>query len=282
MPNNYIVKNGIIDGFAEKYKKSPNLHIMTVNLCDANFNPSWPERYTKAECRAMVDDTDYHTSQREDFNNPVEEGKRIKAEWILYMKTDPDQVFNGLIEYWDLSYSDDGDFKAGAVVSIDKGRAHILEIHNKQTDRPSAMDEHYMWQRHYNKRGMSIISYYDATAAQKIVYEPDWLVACEENNAVDIPGADHAAGDKHERIDATLTSAFKRGLITFDERLKGTPDMEKAVEHITSFEKGCKSPDDILDVLEACVRKGRVLFGYSQKPESNTKPVIGKKKGRRL
>lgn len=282
MCNNYIVKNGIIDGYAEKNKKSPNLQILTVNLCDENFNPSWPERYTIQDCKDIVNDTDYHTSQREDFNNPVEEGKRIKEEWIKFKKTHGNQIHNGLIEFWDLSYSDDGDFKAGAIVSLDKGRAHVLEIFNQQCTRPDAMDMHYEWQKKYNAKGMSIIAYYDATAAQKIVYEPDWLIACEENNAAEIPIADHASGDKHEKIDATLTSTFKRGLITFDERLMDTPDMDKSLEHILAFEKGCKSPDDILDVLEQCVRKGRVLFGYSQKEENNNRPVIGKKKRRRV
>lgn len=281
MPNNYIVKNGIVDGYAEKYKNSPNLDISTVNLCDKYFKPSWPERYTKDECIDIVNDTDYHTSQREDFNNPVEEGKRIKAEWIHYKKTHGNQIHNGLISHWDLSYSDDGDYKAGAIVSIDKGRAHVLEIFNRQTARPVAMNMHYEWQKKYNLKGMSIISFYDATAAQKVVYEPDWLIACEENNAVDIPFPDHASGDKHDRIDATLTSAFMRGLITFDEKLKDTPDMEKALDHILSFEKGCKTPDDILDVLETCVRKGRLLFGYSQKEDSNQKPVIGKRNKKR-
>jgi phage terminase large subunit-like protein len=278
MANNYIVKNGIVDGYAEKNKKSPNLKISTVNLCDHNFKPSWPERYTLQECKDIVNDTDYHTSQREDFNNPVEEGKRIKEEWIHYKKTHGNQIHNGLIEFWDLSYSSDGDFKAGALVSLDKGRAHVLEIFNQQCTRPEAMNVHYEWQKKYNEKGMSIISYYDATAAQKIVYEPDWLIACEENNAAEIPFDDHASGDKHERIDATLTSTFKRGLITFDERLKDETDTIKAIEHILAFEKGCKTPDDILDALEQCVRKGRLLFGYSQKEDSNQKPVIGKRK----
>lgn len=281
MANNYIIKNGIVDGFAEKNKKSKNLHIMTVNLCDNNFNPSWKERYTKQECIDIINDTDYHTSQREDFNNPVEEGKRIKEEWIKFKKTHGNTIFNGLIEFWDLSYKDTGDFKAGGVVSIDRGKAHVLELFNQQVSLSEAMNKHYEWQKKYNEKGMSIISFYDATAAQETVYEPEWLVACEENNAVSIPIADHASGDKHDKIDATLTNTFKRGLITFDERLKDTDDMNKALEHILAFEKGCKTPDDILDVLEQCVRKGRLLFGYSQKEDSNQKPVIGKRKTRR-
>jgi phage terminase large subunit-like protein len=278
MANNYIVKNGIVDGYAEKNKKSPNLKISTVNLCDDNFKPTWPERYSVQDCKDIIADTDYHTSQREDFNNPVEEGKRIKAEWIRYKKTHGNQIFEGLIEFWDLSYKDTGDFKAGGILSIEKGRAHVLEIFNRQVSLSEAMNQHYEWQRKYNLKGMSVISYYDATAAQSVVYEPEWLVACEENNAVSIPIPDHAQGDKHDKIDATLTNTFQRGLITFDEKLKDTPDMDKAVEHIVAFEKGCKTPDDILDVLEQCVRKGRLLFGYSQKEDSNTKPLIGKRK----
>jgi hypothetical protein len=54
--------------------------------------------------------------------------------------------------------------------------------------------------------------------------------------------------------------------------------MEKTVEYIVAFEKGCKTPNDILDVLKQYVRTGRLLFGYSQKKDSNQKPVIGKRK----
>ncbi|MDV6170224.1 hypothetical protein R1T16_17440 [Flavobacterium sp. DG1-102-2] len=282
MANNYIVKNGIVDGYAEKNKKSSNLHIMTVNLCnETTFEPSWPERYSVEDCINIVNDTDYHTSQREDFNNPVEEGKRIKKEWLRFKKTHGNTIFNGLIEFWDLSYSDDGDFKSGILLSLELGRAHVLELFNRQCSRPEAMDMHYEWQKKYNSKGMSVISFYDATAAQKVVYEPDWLIACEENNAADIPFPDHASGDKHDRIDATLTGAFKRGLITFDERIQDTKDWEDAEAHILAFEKGCKTPDDILDALENCVRKGRVLFGYSQKEDSNQRPLIGKRKSKR-
>ena len=278
MANNYIIKNGIVDGYAEKNKKSKNFKIQTINLTDEFGNPLWPERYSKQDCEDIIEDTDYHTSQREDFNNPVEEGKRIKAEWIRFKKTHGNEIFDGLIEFWDLSYKVTGDFKAGGILSIEKGRAHVLEIFNRQVSLSEAMNKHYEWQKKYNSKGMSIISYYDATAAQETVYEPEWLVACEENNAVSIPIPDHAAGDKHDKIDATLTNTFQRGLITFDEKLKDTDDMDKSIEHIVAFEKGCKSPDDILDVLEQCVRKGRLLFGYSQKEDSNQKPIIGRKK----
>jgi hypothetical protein len=281
MPNNLIVKDGIIEKFAEKYKKSKNFEISTINLCDNDFNPTWHERYDRDECIEIVNDDDYHTSQREDFNNPVEEGKRIKEEWIKFKSTHGNKIHSGLIEWWDLSYTDDGDYKAGLLLSIENGKAHVLEIYNRQGGRPEAMATHYNWQKKYNARGMTPISFYDATASQKSVYEPEWLIASEDNNAVDIPFPDHASGDKHDLIDAVLTSAFFSGLITFDDKLRDTDDMDKALDHILAFEKKCKTPDDILDCLMNCIRKGRLLFGYSKKEESNMKPSIGKRKRRR-
>jgi hypothetical protein len=278
MCNNYIVRNGIVDGYAEKYKKSKNFTISTINLCnEQTFEPTWHERYTAEECEAIVNDSDYHTSQREDFNNPVEEGKRFKEKWIRFKKSHGNKIWDCLIEFWDLSYTKEGDFKAGGVVGFEKGRAHVLRLFNRQCDRPIAMGMHYKWKSEFNAKGMSINSYYDATAAQKAVYEPDWLVACEQFGGVDIPQPDQASGDKHDKIIATLTGAFMYGLLTFDDSLRDTEDMDKAIEHILAFEKGCKTPDDVLDFLENCVRKGRVLFGYSQKEERPT-PHIGKKK----
>ncbi len=282
MCNNYIVRNGIVDGYAAKYKKSKNFYVSTINLCnEQTFEPSWYERYTAEECQIIVSDSDYHTSQREDFNNPVEEGKRFKEEWIRFKKSHGNKIWDCLIEFWDLSYTKEGDFKAGGVIGFEKGRAHVLRLFNRQCDNPDAMEMHYVWQKEFAQKGMSIISYYDATAAQKAVYEPEWLIACERYGGVDIPEPDHASGDKHDKIVATLTGAFMYGLLTFDDSLRDTEDMDKAIEHILAFEKGCKTPDDILDMLENCVRKGRVLFGYSQKEEL-PKPHIKKRKRKTL
>ncbi len=280
MANNYIVKNGIIDGWAEKYKKSKNFEIMSVNLCDAQYNPTWYQRYSKEEVKAIIEDTDYYTSQREDFNNPIEEGKRFKEKWMKYKKIHGNKIWDCLVEFWDLSYKKEGDHKAGVLLGFENGRSHVLEIFNRQCELPEAMDMHYLWQRKYNDKGMSINSYYDATAAQKIVYEPSWYSANERNAGSGIPLPDHASGDKHEKIVATLTEAWFNGFLTFDEKLKDTEDMDKAIEHILAFEKGTSTPDDILDALEQTVRKSRMLFGTSTSTDNSSRKAIIKKRSR--
>ena len=280
MSNNYIVKNGIIDGYAEKYKKSKNFTISTINLCDAKFNPSWHERLTKEEVIEIIANDDYYTSQREDFNNPIEEGKRFKEKWIKFKKHHGNKVWDYLVEFWDLSYKTEGDFKGGILLGFENGRSHVLEIFNRQCEITVAMDMHYEWGKKYALKGMSINSYYDATASQKVVYEPSWYSSMERNAGTGIPLPDHATGDKHERIIATLTEAFFNGLLTFDIRLKDTDDMNRALEHILSFEKGTKTPDDILDALENTVRKSRVLFGTSTSSDKGRRQAIIKKRTR--
>ncbi|MDB0601084.1 hypothetical protein PL373_07980 [Tenacibaculum maritimum] len=280
MANNYIVKNGIIDGWAEKYKKSKNFKISTVNLCDHNFNPTWKERYTKEECEEIVNDSDYYTSQREDFNNPVEEGKRFKEKWIRFKKTHGNKHWDCLVEFWDLSYKKEGDHKAGVIIGFEKGRAHVLEIFNRQCEESTAMDMHYQWQEKYQVKGMSINTYYDASVAQRIIFEPNWFKAAERNNGNGIPLPDYAAGDKHERIVATLETVFFNGMITFDDKLMDSEDMEAATTHILAFEKGCKTPDDILDAIENSVRKGGLLFGTSTKDNESSRKAIIKKRER--
>lgn len=269
MSNNYIVKNGIVDGWAAKNKKSPNLDIMTVNLCDADFNPTWKERYTREECIAIINDSDYYTSQREDFNNPVEEGKVFKEKWIRFKKVHGNKHWDCLIEFWDLSYTKEGDHKSGILMAFENGRQHVLELFNRQCDLSVAMDMHYQWKQKYALKGMSTNAFYDATASQKAVYQPEWQRACERNNSFGYPLPDHASGDKHEKIVGTLLSPFFNGLLTFDDKLRDTDDMDKAIEHILAFEKKCTTPDDILDSLENCTRKGATMFGVSRQQSSD-------------
>ncbi|QKX04876.1 hypothetical protein HN014_08080 [Aquimarina sp. TRL1] len=275
MPNNYIVKDGIVDGWAKKNKDSKNFEIETINLCDADFNPSWQQRYTSEECMEIVEDSDYYTSQREDFNTPIEEGKQFKEKEIRFKKVHGNKHWDCLVEFWDLSFTEGGDYKAGVVLGFENGKAHVLELFYRQCESSVAMDKHFQWQGKYNARGMAINSYYDATASQKAVHDPNWLIACERNGGSGIPLPDHATGDKHERIVATLKTMFFNRLLTFDERLRDSEDMEQGIIHILAFEKKCSSPDDLLDALECAVRKGRLLFGAEISSDtSKRKPII--------
>lgn len=281
-PNNYIVKGGLIDGIKDAFKNSKHFDESIINLSDEHGNPSWYQRLSKADVKSINKKTDYYTSQREDYNNPIEKGKLFKAEWLKYVDIPKDTIWDGVIAHWDLSYTRNGDFKACAIVGFKSGKAYLLDVFCRQCDLPEAMEWHYAKMREYAQKGISILSFYDATASQASVFQTAWLSTAERERFASVPLPNHQNSDKHIRIEATLTDVFFNKLLSINKDLKETEDWKNAEEQILSFEKGTKAHDDFPDTLENAVRLGRTYFGYSESQYSGNRPMIGKKKKRKL
>ncbi|AYO58198.1 hypothetical protein CO230_08725 [Chryseobacterium sp. 6424] len=282
IPNNYIVKNGLCDGIKGAFKNSKHWHEHTVNLSDENGNPSWHQRMSKKDIKLINSKTDYYTSQREDYNNPIEKGKLFKAEWLKFEEVSDSVIWDGLICFWDLSYTRNGDYKAGVILGFKNGRITVLNVFCRQCDLPEAMEWHFAKMREYNEKGTSVLSFYDATVSQAAVFSTAWLSAAEREKYASVPIPNSTSTDKHMRIEATLTDVFFNKLIKISAKLKDTHDWESAQEQILSFEKGTKAHDDLPDALECAVRLGRNYFGYSESQHEGFRPTIGKKKTRRI
>lgn len=279
MPNNYIVKGGLLDYVAEKKKDSPHLHIHTVNLRDDKGRPSWPERYTMEDVDRIDADTDYYTSQREDYNNPIEEGRLFKAHQIKKRKVHHREAWDGILIHWDLSYTTSGDYKAGCVLGIRGVELTVLEVFCDRCSLNNAMEVHFQWVFKYKMRGYSPLSFYDATAAQQAVYSPVILQCAEDNECPDIPMPDHQQGDKHNRIEATILNVLHRGILTWDDTLEGK-HYDNYMDQVLSFEKGTSSADDAPDNLERAVSLSQKFYGHSRN-EGSKSPVIGKRRKKR-
>lgn len=261
IPNNYIVKDGLNDGLLKKFKESKHFDMSLVNLRDKKGKPSWHQRYTPEMVDAIDNKTDYFTSQREDYNNPIEEGKRFKKEWMHYVNVPKNQTWNALILYWDLSYKATGDYKACWLLGVDKQRIVALDVFCRRCELTEAVNWHYDKAQARAKLGISALEYYDATAAQKSVYQPIFQAEAQKRGFFQMPMPDldqHV--DKHLRIDATLTNVLFNGTLVFDKALEGTADMNAAEEQILAFEKGTTNPDDAPDSLESGVRKAQLYF----------------------
>lgn len=259
VPQNYIVKNGLVDYLLNEMKDNPNVDVSKVNLSDKDGNPSWKERYSKQDVININSRTDYFTSQREDYNNPIEKGKRFKSDWIRYRAIPENVVWEALLCYWDLSYTTNGDYKACAIIGVYKGQLYVLDVFCRRCDISEAISWHYNTMKRYAAKGLKPMAYYDATAAQKAVYNPIFIQQAAAHQFFEIPMADLSQRvDKHLRIDATLTNVLFNGTLVFADYLEGTPDMEAAVVQLLGFEKGTKNPDDFPDALESAVRKTQV------------------------
>lgn len=288
VPNNYIVKDGLLDHVKAKFKHSKHYDLSRVDLATKNitkdnydqvkgWKPSWDERYSREDVIEIVEDDDYYTSQREDFNNPIEEGKLFKAHQIIKRKVHGNEVWDGFLVHWDLSYSNNGDYKAGVLLGVQGLKLTVLEVFCQRCSINSAMEVHFSWIFKYKDKGYSPLSFYDATAAQQVVYTPVILQSAEDNQCLDIPIPDHQQGDKHNRIEATLLNIFHRKLLTWNEAIADSKDYEAFMNQVLSFEKGTKNNDDAPDTLERAVSLSQKYYGFSQHQES-TKPLIGKRR----
>lgn len=294
VPNNYIVKDGLIDFLVEKFKDSKHLDISKIDLATKNitsedcrkradWEPSWIERYSREDVIDIIEDDDHFTSQREDFNNPIEEGKLFKADTIIYTRIAENEKWDGILDHWDLSYTGPGDLKAGVLLGIKGIKLFVLEVFCQKCEINSAMEIRAQWVKKYLSKGYTSMGFFDATAAQKVVYTPIILQSAEDNKCPNIPIGLHQEGDKHNRIAAGVGNALFRKILFWDESLKirSKADFDLFMKWILAFEKGMATGDDPADTLERAITLSQTYFGYSEEEGSN-KPKFGKKKARRV
>ncbi len=293
VPNNYITKDGLLDFLMDKFKDSKHFDLSKIDLATKNitkenydkvkgWEPSWDERYSKQDVIDIILDDDYYTSQREDFNNPIEEGKLFKATEIVERNVHHRETFDGFLIHWDLSYTSTGDYKAGVLLGVKGTRLVVLEVFCQKCETPTAMECHFKWiEKYLSKYGIVPLSFYDASVAQKAIYEPVIHQIAEDNECTYVPLPMHQSGDKHTRIETTLTNIFHRKILTWDETLKerSKKDYEAGRKQLLAFEKGVNI-DDFPDTLERACALSQLFFGYS-KAESSGKPLIGKRKKKR-
>lgn len=290
--NNYIVKDGILDFLKESWQDSEHFHESITNLAtenitrdnhkDIDWKPSWPERDTREDVIRIICNDDYYTSQREDFNNPIEEGKLFRAQDIQHSRIAENEAWDGLLDHWDLSYTNNGDYKAGVLLGIKGMNLYVLEVFCQKCEINSAMEVRCDWVKKYLQKGYNVMGFFDATAAQQAVYTPIILQSAEDNLCPNIPMPMHQEGDKHNRISAGITNALFRKILFWDDSLKtrSKKDYDAFMNQILSFEKGTNANDDAPDTLERAITLAQTYFGYSQSPTGG-KPTIGRRNTRR-
>jgi hypothetical protein len=276
--NNLITKEGVMQNWYDKMKDSPYTKLHTINLTEKDGTPTWPERYTLEDIQVIHNSFDPFSLQREYYNNPIEEGKLFKEEWMRYRHVNHNQLFDGLLCHWDLSYTKEGDYKAGVMLGVLGHKLVVLELFCRKCELNDAVNAHFDWMRKYQEKGLTPIAFYDATAAQEAVFLPIFTAEAERQRFYNLPLPNRQTGiDKHLRIEATLTNVFFNGILEFDEKVKKSPDFKNSINQILAFEKGTKAHDDFPDTLENAVRLSQKYFGFTKDASSN-KPFIGQRK----
>jgi phage terminase large subunit-like protein len=277
--NNFITKTGVMAYLMDKLERLETTKIHQVNFIDKNGKPTWPERYTEEDVQMELINTPYFEFQRELMNNPIEEGRLFRSEWIKYKVAGYIKKWDGFIIYMDPSYTKKGDYKAGAGLGFKDGKIYCVEAFCRKCEITELVNWYFNTVEKLFKKGISPMSYFDGTASQDAVHMPVFRQAAKDRQFPILPMADKSARiDKHARIEATLTNALFNGLLVFDQRLQDDPDLNTGMNQLLGFEKGTRGHDDFPDVLEAGVRIGQRLFSVSGQREGSGRILLSKHK----
>lgn len=273
--NNYITKTGLLNYLMEKTKTLPSYRDSKINIVDKDGNPTWHQRYSQADVDKKKRNTSYYFWERELMNNPIEEGKLFKAEWLRFAECSKITKWDGLLIHWDLSYTKNGDYKAGVLLGFKNGLIYVLKVFCRKCDLIEAVSWHFDLVQSMSKKGMMPLSFYDSTAAQKAVFMPIFDQEARRRGFYEVPMPASAPGiDKHLRIEATVTNVMFNRKLVFDKRLQNTPDFEAAKNQLLGFEKSTKAHDDFPDTLECGIRLGQSYFGSGPEEDIHNEPYI--------
>ncbi|MDX2304620.1 MAG: hypothetical protein NW226_17560 [Microscillaceae bacterium] len=268
--NSRIHNNSIL---AKIIKALPKCKHFKVNAIDQNGNPTWQAKYTKAYWDKIQARKTYRSFQREYMNNPIESGKIFRAEYIQRKETLPLDQYESLVVYGDLSYKDQGDFKALKFWGKTGREFHRIAVFCRQTSRHEAASWLYdlyedMNLKHYN-----------------VTYQIEGLFAMDEFvNDFDIEGDKRgyhipvvpdksSKSNKFDRIEA-ISGFWIRRNVWYNILTQGSADEEAEMDQLMSFEKGSNAPDDAPDcdagafsILNAdtFIQKAEIRIGKSKR-----------------
>lgn len=244
---NRIHKNSAI---AQLAAKKQMWHIK-VNALTKDGVPSWPALYSLQDIIDMIEFMGYYSSQKELFNNPIQEGNTFKEEWIKWGKVPPLHTLDKIILYGDMSYRAKGDFKALKVWGRKGKSLYKIKAFNRQCDITEATAWLYDFYEslpenvvvtHYVEGNFiqdSFVNDFDAEGEKRGYFIP--IIADKRKKP-----------DKYLRIEQT-SAYYSRGNVIYNIKEKDDPDMQRAVDHLLAFEKGSGAPDDSPDADEGAI-----------------------------
>lgn len=261
--NNNFHKNTVINQLKKEFKRinkeaaefgdKKEHFILSVPAVKSleTFEPNWPEKTNAAYWRKKFRNTPYRSFMREYMHKHVQDGTIFKNAYIRWDKIPRLDSYDGLILYGDLSYKDNGDYKALVLLGKKGKNFYVIRVFLRQTSRANAAKWLYdiyeeMNLQKYNVRYMieglfaqdELVNDFDEEGEQRGYYIP--VVADKKPKA-----------NKIERIES-MEGFFQRGNVIFNIKYKEEKDFNTLVEdQLLPFEKGSGANDDGPDALQS-------------------------------
>lgn len=232
-----------------------NVYHKKINILDKNGEPSWSERFTKAECKNMIDALGYILSQREYFNNPINAGKHFKPDYIQYKSMRSLKKYPVIISYCDPSFSDKGDSKAIVLAGyLPPNQYHIIMVRCGVATINDMIKWHYEINDFCTRHNISVKHFMEDVFWQKNNMMQYYHTYATKNKLpmLAIIGDKRKKPNKTQRILA-LTSFFESGMMYLNEHEKDNRHVKNLESQFLAFNPPKKTLVDGPDAVEGAI-----------------------------
>lgn len=233
-------------------KKEPKHHVMIVKAIQDSGVSGWQECYSLEHWENLRKDIGERAFQREYQDNPIEEGTVFKNEWIQYKQMVPIHQYDAIVFYGDLSYKDNGDFKALLMVGKVGKEFHVLRAYVRRSTRTLVASWLYDTYEEMKLQKYNIKYKVEGNFAQDMFVDDFDKEGDKRGYYIPVVADKKSKANKEERIES-MSGYFERGNVYFNKALRGTGDFMQLEEQILAFEKGSKVNDDAPDALQSAI-----------------------------
>lgn len=236
------------NGFAKKH------FIVTVPAVKdlTTFKPNWPQKTTADYWQEKYLTTPYRSFMREYMHKHIVEGAIFKNEQIHYKKRERFDSYDALVFYGDLSYKDEGDYKAMILVGKKGREFHVLKAYVRQSSRNAVAEWLYDFVQDNNLLKRNVKYLIEGLFAQDEFVSDFDLVGDNRGWYVPVTADKNSKSNKFDRIES-MSGYFERKNIFFDEKLKDCPDTQELINQLLAFQKGSGAHDDAPDALQSAI-----------------------------
>lgn len=262
-------KNSILKAMSKGEK--PKHHIFTVEAVKdlVNFESNWPEKTSSEYWRSKYNDLGHASFCKEYQHIHVEEGKIFKAEYMQWKKMLPLDQYDALAWYGDLSYKDQGDYKAMILLGKKGREIHFIRTYLRQSSKADVA----AWV--YDTYQELELQNYNVSIKIEGLFAQDEFVSDFDTEG-DLRGwhipviADKRSKEgKYDRVAGTQ-GYFQRRWVFFNIDEKEHADQVELLDQYYSFERGSEAHDDGPDAAH-----GAMMDLMQMAMESSTPPRIG-------
>ncbi len=230
-------------------------HYQVVNIRNKNGVSSWSKN-TEEQIDWLLSKMSYASSQKEYFNNPIQEGSVFKD--LRWDKVPPLSQFKFLVAYGDPAPSNrenkKNSHKAAFLLGIKDGVLYVITGWLERAT--NAKFVQWFWDMHtYVNNKTHIYTFIENNTLQDPFYEQVYIPLFEEasrtNGKAIHPSPDtRKKPDKFTRIEGSLEPMHRMGKLVLNIAEQKNPNMQRLAEQFEAVEPTLSANVDGVDAIE--------------------------------